>query len=178
MNNSRIIGVRDEEIKCPLMGAVKTVSMVKDAAMLVIGTEECTYYSKSMLSGKGEASKCFSFVLESQDVTFGSVDKVREACKELIAEEKFSSLFLITTCVVEIIGDDFTSLACELEEEYNIPVRVVRTNHFKGGCEKDGFKSAMKEASSFTKLPSKFEEMKMKMKMIKNKINSKQGEIR
>ncbi len=33
--------------KCPLMGASSAVSMIDGAYMLVIGTEECTTYTKA-----------------------------------------------------------------------------------------------------------------------------------
>ena len=34
---------------CPLFGVALTASYVKDMAMLVIGTSECTYYTKVIL---------------------------------------------------------------------------------------------------------------------------------
>lgn len=31
---------------CPLMGAMLTIGKIRDAVMLVIGPDECTYYTK------------------------------------------------------------------------------------------------------------------------------------
>lgn len=33
---------------CPLMGAAMAVGGIKDSLIVVVGTDECTYYTKSM----------------------------------------------------------------------------------------------------------------------------------
>ena len=38
MNSSQILGVTDEQMRCPLQGAAKAVMMIDGAAMIVIGT--------------------------------------------------------------------------------------------------------------------------------------------
>lgn len=118
--------------RCPLCGAARVISMIDGAMMLVIGTEECSYYTKSTLEMKGGAESCFSVVLDKNDVTFGSLESVTEAVHELLDEYRPKRLFLVTTCVVEIIGDDFTDLAQTASEKYKIPVEIISTNHYKG----------------------------------------------
>ena len=38
---------------------------------------------------------------------------------------------MVTTCVLEIIGDDYDALVDELEERYHVPILLVRTEHFQ-----------------------------------------------
>lgn len=159
--------------RCPLSGAAKAVTMIEGAAMLIIGTEECTYYTKSTLEMKGDASNCFSVVLDKNDVTFGSLDAVTEAVYELLEEYKPKSLFLITTCVVEIIGDDFTALAKEVSKKYNLPVKVIQTNHYKGKDDEYGMNLVFDAAKEIGEKPHKFSGM---AKMLGNKISGRMSD--
>ena len=122
---------------CPLMGAAMAVGGIKDSLIVVVGTDECTYYTKSMTihSEKfgGIDGRCVSVVLDDHDVTFGSAEKVQGAFKEIIEEYRPQCVFLVTTCVIEIIGDDFDAISEGLSELYGIPVLPVHTEHFK--CE-------------------------------------------
>ena len=92
---------------CPLMGAAMAVGGIKDSLIVVVGTDECTYYTKSMTihSEKfgGIDGRCVSVVLDDHDVTFGSAEKVQEAFKEIIEEYRPQCEFLVTTCVIELV---------------------------------------------------------------------------
>lgn len=122
---------------CPLLGAIITARGIKDSAALVVGTDECVYYGKSFTIHSndfgGLNGRCSSVRLDTNDVTFGSVEKVSNAFQELMEEYNPKCVFLISTCIVEIIGDDFDALAQNLSQKYNIPVLPVHTEHFK--CE-------------------------------------------
>ena len=154
MNNSAILGITNKQMRCPLAGAAKAVMMVEGAAMIIIGTEECTFYTKVSLSMHGEGSRCHSFVLNNHDVTFGCSERVAQVIEQVISTYKPNSLFLITTCVVEIIGEDYTSVALEAEEKYKIPVNVIQTCHFKGNNGEHGLALVKNAAAPFAKLPS------------------------
>lgn len=122
---------------CPLMGAAMAVRGIKDSMMIIIGTDECSYYTKHMTIHSDEYGgldgRVVSVTLDGHDVTFGCVKKVEAAFREVVDEYHPSAVFLVTTCVVEIIGDDFDAVADALTEEYGIPVMAVHTEHFK--CE-------------------------------------------
>ncbi len=122
---------------CPLMGAAMAVGGIKNSMIVVVGTDECSYYTKSMTIGApsfgGVKGRCVSVILDDHDVTFGSAKKVHAAFEEIVAEYKPECVFLVTTCVVEIIGDDYDAIAEELTRRHGIPVLAVHTEHFK--CE-------------------------------------------
>ena len=122
---------------CPLMGAAMAVGGIKGSMLVVVGTDECTYYTKSMTIHSenfgGLNGRCVSVVLNDHDVTFGSTEKMHEAFKEIMEGYHPECVFLVTTCVIEIIGDDYDAIAEELSKEYHIPVAAVHTEHFK--CE-------------------------------------------
>ncbi len=137
----------DGVCRCPLMGAAVAVGKLQEAYALIIGTEECSYYTKSTLRNKGLDEQCFSVVLDNHDVTFGSIEKVSIALRELIEEYNPSSIYLITTCVVEIVGDDFTALIEECQEKYQVSIKLIQTNHFTGKNHHDGFNQVMNASS-------------------------------
>jgi Nitrogenase molybdenum-iron protein, alpha and beta chains len=120
---------------CPLMGAMMAVRGITDSVMLVVGTDECTYYTKNTtihnFSFGGLDGRCVSVVLDQHDVTFGSYDKITEAFEELMEEYNPKAVFLVSTCIVEIIGDDIDAMAEEYGDKYDIPVLAVHTEHFK-----------------------------------------------
>lgn len=133
---------------CPLMGAMLTIKEIKDAVMMVIGPDECTYYTK-MATGRikelaeGQTSPIVSLVLDSHDVTFGCREKLEEAFEELVEEYKPKTVFLVTTCVVEVIGDDIDSMAEVLADKYGFPIEVVHAENFKTDDHLPGIQDTM-----------------------------------
>lgn len=65
---------------CPLFGSALILKGVTDALMIVIGTDECTYYTKKFSLGYdsfgGMDGRCVSLVLDQHDVTFGCAKKL------------------------------------------------------------------------------------------------------
>lgn len=120
---------------CPLMGAMMAIGGIQDAIMVILGTDECAYYTKKATIGgfsfKGIDNRCFSVVLNQHDVTFGCKNKLYEAFEELMQEVSAKVIFLVTTCVLEVTGDDVDSMAEELQKKYRVAVLPVHTEHFK-----------------------------------------------
>ena len=136
---------------CPLMGAAMIAGGIKDCLLVIVGTDECSYYTKSLtLSDRygGINGRCVSVVLNSHDVTFGSAESMHKAFKEIVAEYRPKCVMLVTTCVIEVIGDDYDAIAEELTKQYSIPVMAVHTEHFK--CEDHflGFERAITACQS------------------------------
>lgn len=121
---------------CPLMGAAMVAGGINDCLLVIVGTDECSYYTKSMTINDrygGIGGRCVSLVLDSHDVTFGSTESMHKAFKEIMEEYNPKCVMLVTTCVIEVIGDDYDAIAVELSKKYGIPVMAVHTEHFK--CE-------------------------------------------
>ncbi len=138
---------------CPLMGALLVVRGIKDSLAFIVGTDECVYYSKSVTMAfdgfGGLEGRCVSVHLDTNDVTFGSAEKVEESFKEIIEDYKPSCVFLISTCVIEIIGDDIDAMAKRLNKEHNIPVLPVHTEHFKCEDHLPGIERTLAACTSF-----------------------------
>lgn len=136
---------------CPLMGAAMIAGGIKDCLLVIVGTDECSYYTKSLtLSDRygGINGRCVSVVLDSHDVTFGSAESMHKAFKEIVAEYRPKCVMLVTTCVIEVIGDDYDAIAEELTKQYSIPVMAVHTEHFKCEDHFPGFERAITACQS------------------------------
>ncbi len=117
---------------CPLFGALLAASYIKDLAVLNIGTQECTFYGKDFSRLRQGGTDCvYSYVLSKNDVTFGASEKIADAVSEIIALESPKALLLISTCVMELIGEDIAAVAQALDAQYSLPVLYVKTEHFK-----------------------------------------------
>lgn len=119
---------------CPLMGAMLTIKEIDDSVMVVIGPDECAYYTQlAISSGSMKANGCriVSVVLDQHDVTFGCQEKMDEAFEELMEEYTPEAVYLVTTCVVEVTGDDIDAMAAGYQARYGLPVMVVHAENFK-----------------------------------------------
>lgn len=131
---------------CPLMGAAMIAGGIDDCLMVIVGTDECSYYTKSLTISErygGIGGRCVSVVLDSHDVTFGSTESMHKAFKEIVEEYQPKCVMLVTTCVIEVIGDDYDAIAEELTRKYQLPVMAVHTEHFKCEDHFPGFERAL-----------------------------------
>ena len=138
---------------CPLHTARKITKKIKDSVTLVLGIAECAYYVKG--GGSNGENALFNVVLDWHDVTFGCKDKLAAAFDELMQEYEPKAVFIITTCVPEITGDDVDSLAAVFQSRYGIAVAVVHTEHFKTVQESAGVQNAMAACIEMMKVTEK-----------------------
>ena len=116
---------------CPLFGAAMISSQVKDLEVIVVGTDECTYYTQAFVIDRLSSNNNYwSYSMQQNDIVFGSFEKVCEAIEYVYKLKTPKAMMIISTCVPEIIGDDFDSIAVKMKEELNIPILVARTEHF------------------------------------------------
>lgn len=129
---------------CPLFGVALTASYIEDLAILVVGTSECTYYTKVFSSNRSKnKDKVYSLVLKEKEVVFGADKTVKEAVKHIKDLENPAGIMIVTTCVPELIGEDYNGIKYELEEEIGLPIFVVKTEHYKCNSHIPGMTRAM-----------------------------------
>lgn len=131
---------------CPLFGATLILKNFNDSAVIILGTQECSYYSKTMIiSNTDFYNRCFSVITNQSDITFGSGQKVEQAIDELLDTENPKSIFIVTTCVIEVTGDDIDSIAKNLTDKYKLPIMVVHTEHFRCDTHMSGMTNVLAE---------------------------------
>lgn len=147
---------------CPLFGAAMISSQVNDLEVIVVGTDECTYYTQAFVIDRlSKNNNYWSYSMQQNDIVFGSFEKVCEAVEYVNNIKKPEAIMIISTCIPEIIGDNFESVATKMESQLNIPILVVKTEHFTCNNHMSGIESTL---TSFVKLMKPH-------KKVENRIN-------
>ncbi|MBS3937409.1 MAG: oxalate:formate antiporter [Peptococcaceae bacterium] len=138
---------------CPLFGVALTASLIDDLIMLIVGTDECAYYTKRFTMNReaqGEGrDNVFSFAMSQHDIVFGAGEKVRDAILHLDRTYHPQAILIVTTCVPEITGEDFVSFAATLKDSVEAAVAVVRTEHFRCNNHMPGIERTLLALSEF-----------------------------
>lgn len=138
---------------CPLFGATLTLKLIKDCIVLVIGTEECTYYTKNLSNVFSEFGgidgRILSFVMDKHDVTFGCKEKIQKSVEQIVEEYNPNAIFMLTTCVPEITGEDVLSVAKTLTKKFNIPIECIHTEHFRCNSHLSGIENVLTSCANF-----------------------------
>ena len=131
-------------LHCPLFTAVMTAMQIEDMYVLVVGTQECTYYSKNLAShAHTGGDRLYSFVLDKSDIAFGCGEKLADAVRKICKKEKCKALLVISTCVAELIGEDFDAIISGAQKELDSKILLVRTNHYKKDSPLEGIKETL-----------------------------------
>jgi nitrogenase molybdenum-iron protein alpha chain len=69
--------------------------------------------------------------LDENDTVFGAIDSLRKIALETVKTHRPKALFLASSCVSGVIGEDIDSLADELRDEFGIPVESVHCEGVK-----------------------------------------------
>ncbi len=121
---------------CPLFGVALTAGYIKELYTIVVGTDECTFYTKNFTMERANATGSsdnhfLSFAVNQDDVVFGCHDKLKKAVAEIDRKYGPKAILLVTTCVMEVIGEDFEALVYSLQNQIQAKLMVVRAEHFK-----------------------------------------------
>jgi len=130
---------------CVYCGARVVLNPITDAYHIVHGPIGCASYTwdirGSLTSGPEIYRNSFSTDLREQDVVFGGEKKLIGAIDEIV--EKFSPrlIFVYSTCIVGVIGDDVKAVCKAAENKYGIRIIPVQSSGFAGN-KSMGYKAA------------------------------------
>ena len=130
---------------CVFCGSRVVLYPIADALHLIHGPIGCAAYTwdirGSLSSGPELHRLSFSTDLRERDVVFGGTAKLHASLDELIKLHKPKAVFVYTTCIVGVIGDDVEAVCKEVSREKGIPVIPVQAPGFQGS-KKDGYRIA------------------------------------
>ena len=130
---------------CTLTGAISVTSHVRDAVTIVHGPKGCSHHNVSLLHASwldndhAVLPDLVSTGLSETEVIFGGEDALRRAIGHAAGRDT-RAVFVLSTCIVETIGDDVEAVC---SEEYGLPVIPVPTAGFLGGTFQDGMNNAL-----------------------------------
>jgi len=121
---------------CVYSGARVVLNPVTDAVHLVHGPIGCASYTwdirGSLSSGSELYRNSFCTDLKEQDVIFGGGKKLASAIDELAAKYHPPVVFVYSTCIVGVIGDDLEAICRAAAARHGIEVLPVQSSGFIG----------------------------------------------
>jgi nitrogenase molybdenum-iron protein alpha/beta subunit len=130
---------------CTLTGALSVTSHIRDTVTIVHGPKGCSHHNLSLLhatwldNGAAILPDLVSTGLSETEVVFGGEEALRSTIRHAAGRD-VQAVFVLSTCVVETIGDDVEAVC---SEEYGVPVIPVPTAGFLGGSFQDGMNNAL-----------------------------------
>jgi len=120
-------------------------SHIRDAVTIVHGPRGCSHHNVSLLhatwldNDHAVLPELVSTGLSESEVIFGGEDALCRAIVHAAGQDP-SAIFVLSTCIVQTIGDDVEAVCAE---EIGIPVIPVPTAGFLGGTFQDGMNNAL-----------------------------------
>jgi nitrogenase molybdenum-iron protein alpha/beta subunit len=142
-NSSRFEG-------CTLTGALSVLTEVRDAVSVIHGPAGCTHHNFSLLhathlsNDRLEVPRLLSTRLTENGIIFGGEDALEETIAQALSLSP-ASVFVLSTCIVETIGDDVAAICAKRR---GIPVIPVPTAGFLGGVFETGVRNALSSVAS------------------------------
>lgn len=127
---------------CAFEGAQISLFPYADAAHLVHGPITClgasweTRATRTSWSGEDFTQMGFTTDVNLNDVIFSGEEKLQHAIEKIMTDYAPEAVFVYSTCVTALIGDDIDQICKEAQETYAIPVVPVHAPGFVG--EKSG----------------------------------------
>jgi nitrogenase molybdenum-cofactor synthesis protein NifE len=141
---------------CVYSGARVVLNPVTDAIHLIHGPIGCAGYTWDIRGAKSSGVETnrssFSTDMKEIDVVFGGEKKLSNAIDELVGFYRPPVIFVYSTCIVGIIGDDLEAVCKTASMKHNIPVIPVKSEGFKGN-KSDGYKAACDALKQLIKRP-------------------------
>ncbi|MCK9581027.1 MAG: nitrogenase component 1 [Methanoregula sp.] len=130
---------------CTLTGALSVTTHVRDAVSIIHGPKGCAHHNFSLLHATGLDNDLavipdlVSSALAESDIVFGGEEALARTILA-VCERDVSAVFVLSTCIVDTIGDDVVAVC---SREYPVPVIPISTAGFLGGNFQDGVNKAL-----------------------------------
>lgn len=124
------------ERSCAYDGARVVLMPITDVAHLVHGPIACAGNSWDNRGARSSGSQLYRRGLTTDimenDVVYGGEAKLKAAILEIAARHDPKAIFVYSTCVSSLIGDDVDKICREAEAELTVPVIAVNCPGFLG----------------------------------------------
>ena len=148
LNSSRFEG-------CTLTGALSVTTEVRDAVCIIHGPSGCTHHNFSLLhatllsNDRLELPHLLSTRLTENDIIFGGEDALETTItRALSISPAPASIFVLSTCIVDTIGDDTVGVCAKPR---GTPVVAVPTAGFLGGVFESGVRNALSAVAALAR---------------------------
>jgi nitrogenase molybdenum-iron protein alpha/beta subunit len=130
---------------CTITGALAVSAFVTDAVSIVHGPSGCAHHNLSLLHATTQHQyarhplSLHSSCLKENDIIFGGEEALEKSIEKAL-DKNPGAIFVISTCIVETIGDDVEAVCAK---EWDVPVIYLKSAGFLGGAFNEGFMNAL-----------------------------------
>ena len=121
---------------CAFDGAAIVLMPIADAAHVVHGPIVCagnSWEGRGVHSTAGDFHRRgFTSDVSELDIVYGAEEKLAQTVREVVAAEHPKAVFVYSTCVTGLTGEDIDKVCCELAAELWLPVVPVHAPGFAG----------------------------------------------
>lgn len=121
---------------CTLSGALSVTTQVMDGVTVVHGPAGCAHHNFSLLHATLQENehpffpRILSTRLDEGSIIFGGEEALEETIRAALSMDP-SSIFVVSTCIADTIGDDVGGVCAA---DWGIPVIHIPTSGFFGGA--------------------------------------------
>jgi nitrogenase molybdenum-cofactor synthesis protein NifE len=120
---------------CAFRTVAGILPLIKNSYGLLLGPAICLYNAKltvniRSLTSDPRPNNLLFLTYSQDDIIFGFHKKVREAILEVDRKYHPEVLFLVTTCLQEIVGEDFDASVEEIQRMVKARLLVIHTDNF------------------------------------------------
>jgi len=141
------------------LASITDVAVINHAPSGCTGMASQTIVNHTQLAAKRGVPYTTVFLgtdMNEQDTVFGATESLKEIIIKTYQRYKPNAIFIGTSCVSGIIGEDVDSIVDELKDEIPVPIAAVHCEGFKSKVWATGFDASDHAIlTSIVKLPKK-----------------------
>lgn len=142
---------KNKSCSCTMVGVYRAVSYCPGVVVIFHSPQGCAHVATTMELGssfrvaadKGRNNQMsvplISSNLREKDTIFGGIGRLHQCISYVMKTYAPKCLFVVSSCVAGVIGDDVEQETDMAEEEYGIPVICMPFAGFLGGEYSDGY---------------------------------------
>jgi nitrogenase molybdenum-iron protein alpha/beta subunit len=130
---------------CTLTGALSVTPHVRNTVTVIHGPRGCSHHNFSLLHATAfdndqvAVPALISTGLGETEIIYGGEEALARAISSA-ADRDFCAIFVLSTCIVDTIGDDVVEVC---NREYGLPVIPIPSSGFLGGTFQNGVNNAL-----------------------------------
>ena len=147
---------RRTNCSCAMPGVWRALAYVRGAAVVFHSPRACAHIARTLETGAHYRSIACGAMWEEQaiplyvsgiaedEAVFGGEELLRRCLDHVVRDAQPEAIFIVSSCVAGVIGDDAERIAEEAAEEYEIPVIALKSHGFLDGEYFGGYLETMR----------------------------------
>lgn len=138
---------------CSMTGIRRVAGFSPDCAVVLHSPKACGqiirekdgYVLRRYMPGEHRPTPIYTSNISGTNAIFGAQEQLEDCLVSVIRSEKPNYIFVGSSCVVGVIGDDVAAVCNKVSQQYNIPIFAIPCCGFMNG----GYEAGMVSAGRF-----------------------------